>query len=79
MPDSKDDEVPFLLWVRHFPRKMGEDDQSPNTLKNFSSYEIRFKKGSLKHSKNTGGGSRLFGKNPNISIFFPGWLPLMNH
>ena len=27
MPDSKDDEVFFLLWLRHFPKKMGEDDQ----------------------------------------------------
>ena len=25
----------FLLWVRHFPRKMGEDDQNPKTLKIF--------------------------------------------
>ena len=31
----------FLLWLRHFPRKMGEDDQYLNTLRNFSSYKIR--------------------------------------
>ena len=27
LPDSKDDEVFFLLWLRHFPKKMVEDDQ----------------------------------------------------
>ena len=31
----------FLLWVRHFPRKMEEDDQNTNTLRNFSSYKIK--------------------------------------
>ena len=40
LPDSKDDEVLFLLW--HFPRKRREDGQNPNTLRNFSSYKIRF-------------------------------------
>ena len=60
----------FLLWDRHFPRKMWEDDQNPNTLKNFSSYKIRFLKSSSKRSKNTGGGSRLFGKNSNRNRFF---------
>ena len=42
LPDSKDDEVLFLLWLRHFPRKRREDGQNPNTLRNFSSYKIRF-------------------------------------
>jgi hypothetical protein len=57
----------FLLWVRYFTRKMGEDDQNPNTLRNFSSYKIRFTKRSSKRSKNTGGGgSRPFGKNLKI-------------
>ena len=32
----------FLLLVRHFPMKIGEGDQNPNTLRNFSSYKIRF-------------------------------------
>ena len=32
----------FLLSVRHFPMKIGEGDQNPNTLRNFSSYKIRF-------------------------------------
>jgi hypothetical protein len=36
------DEVLFLLWLRHFPRKRREDGQNPNTLRNFSSYKIRF-------------------------------------
>ena len=44
MPDSKDYEVLFLLWVRHFPRKMGEADKNPNTLRNFSSFKIGVKK-----------------------------------
>ena len=47
---------------------MEEDDQNPNTLRNFSSTKIRFKKNSSKRSKDTGGGSRLFGKNPNIKF-----------
>ena len=72
LPDSKDDEVLFLLWVKHFPRKIREDDQNLNTLRNFSSYKIRFKKSASKRSKNTGGGggSRPFGKIPNGSRFF---------
>ena len=37
----------FLLWVTYFPRKIGEDDPNPNTL--------RFLKSSSKRSKNTGG------------------------
>ena len=32
----------YLLWVWHFPKKMGENDQNTNTLRNFSSYKIRF-------------------------------------
>ena len=32
----------FLLWLRHFPMKMGEDDQNLNILKNFSSSKIWF-------------------------------------
>ena len=68
LPDSKDDEVLFLLWVRHFPRKMEEDDQNTNTLRIFSLYKIKFLKSSSKRSKNTGGGrSRQFGKNPNVN------------
>ena len=54
---------------------MGEDDQNQNILRNLCSYKIRFKKKSSKRSKNTGGGP--FGKNPNISRFFFGWLPLI--
>ena len=26
----------FLLWFEHFPKKIGEDDQNPNILRNFS-------------------------------------------
>ena len=63
----------FLLWLRHFPRKMLEDNQNHNTVRNFSLYNIRFLKSSSKRSKNTEGeGSRLFEKNPNISRFFLG-------
>ena len=32
----------FLLWLRYFPRKIREDDQNPNTLRNLISYKIRF-------------------------------------
>ena len=32
----------FLLSVRHFPMKIGEGDQNPNTLRNFSLTKIRF-------------------------------------
>ena len=47
----------FLLWVRHFPRKMGEDDQNPNALRNFSSYKGRFFKKFLEaFQKYMGGG-----------------------
>jgi hypothetical protein len=53
----------FLLWLKHFPRKIWEDDQNPNTLRNFSSYKIRFKKSSSKRSKNTGGGIKAVLKN----------------
>ena len=42
LPDSKGDEVLFLLWLRHFPRKRREDGQNPNTLRNLSSFKIRF-------------------------------------
>ena len=44
---------------------MGEDYQNPNTLRAFSSTKIRFLKSSSKQ-----GGSRPFGKNPNVSRFF---------
>ena len=51
--------------------KIGEGDENPNTLRNFSSYNIRILKSSSKRSKNTrGGGSRPFGKIPNGSRFF---------
>ena len=35
---------------------MGEDDQNPNTLRDFRLTKIRFLKSSSKRSKNTGGG-----------------------
>ena len=68
----------FLLLLRHFPRKMGEDDQNPNTLRKFSSYKIGFKKSSSKRSKNTGGegGSRSFGKFQTEADFFMGMASL---
>ena len=40
-----------------------------NTLRNFDPYKKGFFKSSLKDSKNTGGGFRLFGKLPNRSRF----------
>ena len=55
LQNSKHFEELFFLWFGHFPRKMGEDDQNPNTLRDFSSYKIRFLKSSSKRSKNTGG------------------------
>ena len=77
LPDSKDDEVLFLLWVRHFPRKMEEDDQNTNTLRNFSLYKIKFLKSSSKRSKNTGGGEvkAVWKKSKRKQIFFPDGFP----
>ena len=57
---------------------MGEDDQNPNTLRDFSLTKIRFYKSSSKYSKNTGGGSRPFGKTPNVSRFFLGMASLIH-
>ena len=75
-PDSKDDEELFLLWFRQYPRKIWEDDKNPNILRNFNSYKIRFKKSSLKDSKNKGGGVKAVWKNSKQEqIFFFGWLP----
>ena len=48
LPNSKDDE-------ELFSRKMLEDNQNPNTERNFSLYNIRFLKSSSKRFKNTGG------------------------
>ena len=48
LPDSKDDEEHCLLLLGHFSSKILEDDQSPNTLRNFCLYKIRFKKKFLK-------------------------------
>ena len=62
----------FLLWLRHFPRKMEEDDQNPNTLRNFISYKIRFLKSSSKRSKNTGGGVKAVRKNSKQNQIFSG-------
>ena len=42
--DSKDDEEHFLLWLRHVSSRIWEDDQKPNTLRNFSLYNSGFKK-----------------------------------
>ena len=43
LTDSTDDEHVFL-WLGHFSNGIWADDQSPNTLRNFSLYKIRFKK-----------------------------------
>ena len=66
------------IFVSAFPRKMLEDNQNPNSVRNFSLYNIRFLESSSKHSKNTGGGGvvKAVWKNPNKSRFFLGWLPL---
>ena len=40
--DFKDDDEHVLLWLGHFSSGIWADDQSPNTLRNFSSYKIRF-------------------------------------
>ena len=39
----------MLFWFKHYPRKMWEDDKTPNSLWNFNPYKIRFLKSSLKH------------------------------
>ena len=58
----------FLLSVRHFPIKIGEGDQNPNT---FSSYKKRFLKSFSKRSKNTGGGVKaVWKKSKRKQIFF---------
>ena len=44
-----------MLWIGHFPRKKGMNDQNPKVLKNISSYKIRFKTNSSKTSTNTRG------------------------
>jgi hypothetical protein len=50
---------------------MLEDNQNPNTVRNFSLYNIRFLKSSLKRSKNTGGGVKaVWKKSKRKQIFF---------
>ena len=56
LPDSENYEEFFLHWLSHFSRKSWENDQNPNTVRNFSPYTIRFLKSSLKEFKNHGGG-----------------------
>ena len=63
----------FLLWFRHYPRKLLEEDKNPKTLRNFNPYKKGLKKVPQRVSKTQGGegwGSRPFGKNPNRSRFF---------
>ena len=57
--------------------KIGEGDQNLKTLRNFSSYKIRFLKSSSKRSKNTGvGGVKAVGKKSKYKqIFFPDGFP----
>ena len=58
--------------------KIREDDQNPNTLRNFSSYKIGFLKSSSKRSKNTGGGVQgRLEKFQTEAEFFRVWLPLV--
>ena len=45
-----------MLWLGHFSSRIWEDDQSPNTLRNFSLYKIRFLKVPGRSPKNQGGG-----------------------
>ena len=42
LPDTKDDEEHFLFLLGHFSSQIWGDNQSPNTLRNFSWYKIRF-------------------------------------
>ena len=62
----------LMHWLRHFPRKLWEDNQNPNTLKNFYPYKIsfflKFVKGIHKYRGEEG--SRIFGKNQNRSRYF---------
>ena len=58
---------------------MGEDEQNPNILRNFSLSEIRLKIKFSKDSENTGrGGQGHLNYFQTEGDFFRGWLPLMS-
>ena len=78
LPDSKDDEEHFLVWLGHFKSLIWEDDQSPNTLRNFSLYKIRFWKKFLEGFQKTGRGGgvkAILKKTKQKQIFFLDGFP----
>ena len=52
-----DEKFFFLLWFGHFSRIVEENDQNPNTVRNFSPHkkQVLKKVPQMSHNKNGGG------------------------